>query len=74
VTADASDKIATKSRIWAADIRATMAAADSDAPAATRQAEDPAAPVAGDPKAPDAPEVAEVADAAADPSDGSTPA
>jgi len=69
VTSDASGKIATKSRIWAADIRATMAAAEHEAPTAAPDAGEPTAP-----DAPDAPDAHTASDATTDPSDGSTPA
>jgi hypothetical protein len=68
VTSDASGKLATKSRIWAADVRASMAAPDG----ATSSADAPSAGAAdvtsSTDASPDAPDV-ETA-----PTDGPTPA
>jgi hypothetical protein len=69
VTSDASGKLASRSRIWAADLRASMAPSDTATPSAD-------APDAGEPIAPDAPEApaAPAADPGVDSSDGATPA
>lgn len=65
-TSDASGKLATKSRTWAADLRSSMAASDAGTPSTdTPDASGPTATAAPPPPAPDA----EV-----DPSDGPTPA
>jgi len=64
VTSDASGKLATKSRIWAADLRASLAASDTGTPS-------DAAPDADKPAAPDAPPAPE---AEVGSSDSPTPA
>jgi len=66
VTSDASGKLATKSRIWAADLRSSLAASDAGAPAADAT-EGTGSTVTDDPPTP-------AADAGAAPTDGTTPA
>jgi hypothetical protein len=69
VTSDASGKLASKSRIWAADLRASMAPSDAAAPSAG--ASDASGPTA--PEAASAP-ATQAADDDVHPSDGATPA
>jgi hypothetical protein len=65
-TSDASGKLATKSRTWAADLRSSMAASDAGTPSTDNP--DVSGPTATDAPPPPAP------DAKVDSSDGPTPA